>query len=437
MLPNDLDVVFISAFTQASALAYALAKLFRKEKTRTIIGGPHAKSFPKDCLRFFDLVVKDCDKVLIEDILKNRFDPPMIVSSDRPLLDVPTVEERLPEISKAAFVRGRPGLTSCASLLSSVGCPYLCDFCTDWNKDYIPLSLERLEADLKFLAENFPEVMVMYHDPNFAVRFDEIMQVLESLPKKGRNRYLMESSLSILKPSRLHRLRETNCAYIAPGIESWLDYSSKAGTGAKTGREKLEQVVSHFKLLREFVVDSQANFIFGVDVDKGREPAELTKDFIRSLPNVWSTVHIPMPFGETPLFENLMAEGRVLTAMPFSFYYQPYVVTVMKNYSPVEFYEHLIDMYSLIGDKVTLAKRFLSESPVALKVVYMVRTFYLRQDLKEMRRIRDMLKTNSEFRKFHEGRSNRLPEFYQKVLQNKLGDFAELISRQDQIPVLH
>jgi hypothetical protein len=32
LLPNDLDVVFISTYTQASALAYALAKLYRQEK---------------------------------------------------------------------------------------------------------------------------------------------------------------------------------------------------------------------------------------------------------------------------------------------------------------------------------------------------------------------------------------------------------------------
>ena len=54
MLPNDLDVVFIATYTQSSALAYALSKVFRMEGTLTAIGGPHAKSFPRDCLRFFD-----------------------------------------------------------------------------------------------------------------------------------------------------------------------------------------------------------------------------------------------------------------------------------------------------------------------------------------------------------------------------------------------
>ena len=39
-LPPDLDVVFIACYTQASAMAYALAKIYRRAGTRTVIGGP-------------------------------------------------------------------------------------------------------------------------------------------------------------------------------------------------------------------------------------------------------------------------------------------------------------------------------------------------------------------------------------------------------------
>ena len=63
LLPADLDVVFVSAYTKASALAYALARLFRARGTLTVLGGPHASAFPDDCLRFFDIVV---DALLLE-----------------------------------------------------------------------------------------------------------------------------------------------------------------------------------------------------------------------------------------------------------------------------------------------------------------------------------------------------------------------------------
>src|SRR5437870_10529699 len=64
LLPAELDVVFVAAYTQASALAYALAIVFGRRGATTVIGGPHAKSFPTDCQRYFDIVVKDCDKTL-------------------------------------------------------------------------------------------------------------------------------------------------------------------------------------------------------------------------------------------------------------------------------------------------------------------------------------------------------------------------------------
>jgi len=55
-------------------LSYALAKLYRRDGVLTVAGGPHAKSFPDDCARFFDLTVKECDRALIADILGRRFD---------------------------------------------------------------------------------------------------------------------------------------------------------------------------------------------------------------------------------------------------------------------------------------------------------------------------------------------------------------------------
>jgi radical SAM superfamily enzyme YgiQ (UPF0313 family) len=106
LLPKDLDIVFISAYTQASALAYSLAKLYCKEKTLTVIGGPLAKQFPEDCLRFFDIVVGDCDKTLIAEILKDQ-PRGQILTSGRALVSLPSIEERMPEIRASTFLRGR------------------------------------------------------------------------------------------------------------------------------------------------------------------------------------------------------------------------------------------------------------------------------------------------------------------------------------------
>ena len=118
LVPPDLDVLFVSAYTRSSGVAYALAKLFGRSRTLTVIGGPHAKAYAADCARYFDVVVLDCDKALIADIVSDRFDPPSIVTSGRMLTDIPTVEERLPDLAAALFDRGRPTPSTMIGLLS-------------------------------------------------------------------------------------------------------------------------------------------------------------------------------------------------------------------------------------------------------------------------------------------------------------------------------
>jgi hypothetical protein len=215
-----------------------------------------------------------------------------------------------------------------------------------------------------------------------------------------------------------------------------MNYSNKAGVSGKTGGEKLEKVIRHFELLRQYVPDLQANFIFGTDADNGKEPVELTKEFIRRLPNVWPTMNIPTPFAGTPFFDQLYAESRIIKALPLSFYYRPYLVIKLKNYSVVEYYEHLIDLYALITSTAMMGKRIFARSASEIKVIYTVRAFHLRQELSQLRRVRDMLVKDGEMRAFHEGRSNQLPEFYHQYFEKRLGRFAGLISRSDRIPVL-
>ena len=167
----------------------------------------------------------------------------------------------------------------------------------------------------------------------------------------------MESSLTVLREDRLRRLRDTNCVFVAPGIESWTDYSNKAGVGRRGGVEKVDLVVEHFRRLAEHVPYLQANFIFGLDTDAGDEPADLTRLFMDRAPFVWPAINIPVPFGGTPLHDRLAADDRILRAMPFSFYFQPYLVTTLKHYDPAGYYERLIGLLAHASSPAMLRRR--------------------------------------------------------------------------------
>ena len=436
LLPADLDVVFLGCITRSSSLAYALAKLYKAEGALTVIGGAHAKSYPHDCLRFFDLVVTQCDRDLIVDILTGGCEPGTIISSGRVLTDLPSLEERMSEVRISSFSKGKPYVATLVPMLSSVGCPYTCNFCTDWSAPYALLPVEQLGEDLAFFSREYPGVKMAFHDPNFAVKFDQTLDILERLPTGARNPYVVESSLSVLKGPRLQRLRDTNCFYIAPAIESWSSYSNKAGVGTKQGSDKLELVVDHLRQVHSYVQGIQVNFMFGLDHDEGDEPVELTKEFISRTPFAWPLINIPVPFGGTPLYEDLLREDRILRAMPFSFYYLPYLVFKLKNYDPVSYYERLVEMFEHYMTAAFFARRLRVAKSWSLHVYECIRTMLARQSIREFREIRDLLKTDRQFRAFHEGESDVLPEFYRREHERLLGPYASLISEAERTPEL-
>jgi radical SAM superfamily enzyme YgiQ (UPF0313 family) len=437
-IPKDVDFLFLSTYTQPAALAYALAKAYRTAGATTVIGGAHARSFPRDCLRFFDYVVKDCDKELIADLLAARFEPGTVVSSAKPYDDIPTVEERLPEIRASSFMGGkRKFFATAVPMLASMGCPYTCDFCVDWNNPYRQLSIERLIVDLRFLSKHLAGTPIGFHDPNFAVKFDTVLDAMEAIPPESRLPYMFETSPSILRAPRLERLKKTHCIAIVSGVESWVDYSNKAGVGRKeTGREKIEKVLEHFRHIFEVVPYQQANFMVGLDSDEGREPVELTKEFISRTPYAWPALNIPVPFGGTPLFDRYVAKGRIHAAMPFAFYYSPYLATTLEHYAPITYYEMMIELTAHLASRGMLMRRLeISPHPLA-RIVYVARTIGAWEAVRSYRRILGRLKTDRSFLDFHEGRSKVLPDFYRHEFDELVGPYAALLDESDRTPDL-
>jgi hypothetical protein len=96
-LPDDVDMVFVGAFTHAALLSYAISNYFRKKKAVTVLGGPHARSYPEDACKYFDYVLGFTDKRLILDVLSDckEYRPSgiFLTAKDHPN-ELPSVEER-------------------------------------------------------------------------------------------------------------------------------------------------------------------------------------------------------------------------------------------------------------------------------------------------------------------------------------------------------
>lgn len=432
-LPNDLDIIFVSVHTPVAPLAYAISRVLKLNGVITVIGGPHAMSFPEDCSRFFDIVVGHCNESLIKAILDGEIEKNSTVESS-PFAEIPTIQERLPEIKIASFVRGRPYYGSVVQLMASRGCPHSCTFCSDWNTNYFSFSEKRVEEDLFFVSQNYPGIMLGFYDPNFAVQFDKTMSIIERIPPSSRNPFMVQSSLAVLQQDRLNRLKAANCQYVAPGIESWTkSYSAKLAKRNSEGGEKFDYVISHFTEIQKKIPYVVANFILGLDEDSGDEPFILTEEFIRFLPSIWTSLAMPLPFGGTPMYSQMRKEGRVLEKLPFCFYNHPYLAYIPKNYDPLEYLKRFVSLYSRMASLKTLARRIRTGS-IKVRFGHIFRGSTARYRSNGLNYLLKNLSNSKDMQSFHTGESKEIPCFYHEAYKKIMGKYENILPINESIP---
>lgn len=357
-LPESPHVVFIGAFTQSALLAYALSAQFRSGGAVTVLGGPHATSYPEDARAHFDYVVTSVDRTLLREILRER--EPHRLRGDRrqaarQLDTVPGVRERWPFL---APLLARAPIVKFVPMLSSLGCPYSCGFCVDAAEPYKPLDTREIVEDLRFLRRTMRRPRVGWHDPNFGVRFPAVMDAIEEAVPPGTVDFVAESTLSVLTEPNLVRLRRNGFKALAPGIEGWFEFGEKSHTGRSVGAAKMRDLADHANLIMRYVPYLQTNFVFGLDSDTGAEPFELTKEFLTRAPGAFPAYSLLTAFGgSAPQNRSYHQEGRLL-GVPFHFLNNCHAMNVRpRHYEWSRFYEHVIDLSEHSFSRSAITKR--------------------------------------------------------------------------------
>lgn len=427
-LPRDVDLVFICSFTQAAFLAYALSNYFRSKGAVTVLGGPHARCYPDDSIKYFDYVLGLTHKSTIREVL-NTF------AAQRPVgirlsartqpIEFPSMRERWkfvePTVKKAPFVKFIP-------MMASVGCPYTCSFCIDATVPYQQLSFEAMKDDLKFLLTKFKHPMVAWQDPNFGIRFKETIEAIDAVAPPGRFQFLAESSLSILTEDHLRIMKEKKFKALLPGIESWYDMGNKSRAAHLGAEQKVNQVSEQVNMILRYVPYIQTNFVLGLDCDSGEEPFELTKRFIDKAPGAFPGYSLLTSFGEAaPLNLEYQRSGRVLP-FPFHFLNNHLAMNVKpKNYEWIDFYDKVIDLTEYTFSIKAIGRRFKATSEFTSKWMNVMRAVsnegYGRIRFYKM--VRKNLKEDRAFRAYFEGETKQLPSFYLNIIKKDLGPWMQ------------
>lgn len=428
--PEDLDILFIGAFSQAAQLSYALSNLFRQRGAVTVLGGPHARCYPEDAVKYFDYVLGFTDESLIHDVLDDCLPHRPLgreLSSPGQPATLPTVRERWKYIRDT--IEKSPTKIKLVPMLASLGCPYTCSFCIDSVVKYQPFDPDGLVEDLRFVASQPEGSYIGWHDPNFGVRFDDVMSAVEAIPR-GQLGHAAESSLSILSESHLKRLRDTGFQAVLPGIESWYSLGDKSKTGRTLGMEKVNRVSEHLNLVLEYIPYVQANFVLGLDCDEGPEPFELQKTFVDKSPGVFPGYSLLTSFGQAaPLNLELQEAGRVLP-FPFHFLNNNAAMNVKpKNYGWLEFYGHVIDVthYTFSGPRIARRLRVNRGSLAGWLNFVRAISSEGRGRIKYFRTVVEQLNTNRDFRRYFECETETLPSFFMDQIRRDLGPLWEYL----------
>lgn len=421
--PDDLDLLFIGAFTQSAQLAYALSNRFRQLGTVTVLGGPHARCYPEDARQYFDYVLGFTDRAVVRDVLDDcaphRPVGRLITAEGQPS-ELPSLEARwkyvAATLAKAPTIKFVP-------MIGSLGCPYTCSFCIDSTVKYQPLGFEQLSEDLRFLQRQMRNPIVAWHDPNFGVRFDDYMNAIEATVPPGRMRHIAESSLSILSEPHLKRLKQNGFQALLPGIESWYDMGNKSKT-RRTGMDRVKQISEHVNLIMRYVPYVQTNFVLGLDSDGGAEPFELTKKFLDLTPGAFPAYSLLSAFGRaSPLNLEYQRAGRVLP-FPFALLNNNHAMNVTpRNYSWPEFYDRLVDLSEYSFSYRAIARRLVANRGSIPRWMNVVRAISSEGwgRIQYHTNIRRLLDEDHDVRSFMEGESGKLPDFYARRIIGDLG----------------
>ncbi len=178
-----------------------------------------------------------------------------------PMQSAPSPEEHP---SLALELMPSPDSYTIFPFLTSKGCPYDCNFCSE--KVIFPIhvdtSLEKLKRDLQLLEDFGRDYYLWLSDPLFGANARRV-EALCDLLSETRFHFLLESRVDVLRAEQLPRLWEAGCELIYYGLES-ASYSSLRRLNKLRSPKAFEHYLERARAQIQGCMRSDITPIFGI-----------------------------------------------------------------------------------------------------------------------------------------------------------------------------
>jgi radical SAM superfamily enzyme YgiQ (UPF0313 family) len=309
-LPGEFDAVAISSFTAQMNEAYELADRYRAAGTTVLLGGLHVTALPDEAALHADAIVigegEPSWPTMIDDLLNDRLQP--VYDSRGKTFNM--AKSPLPRFDLLDHDRYNR-----MTVQTARGCPFSCEFCAAsirLSPIYRVKPVENVIAEIRHIKEFQPQPFIEFADDNTFVNKRHGKALMREL-RKEQVKWFTETDVSVAEDEELlSMMRDAGCVQVLIGFES-TSRAGLAGLELKSDwkAKRFDSYLSAIDTIHSHGISVNGCFVLGMDND-GPECFENVLEFVRNS-NLYD-VQITMltAFPGTPLYDRLVAEGRML-----------------------------------------------------------------------------------------------------------------------------
>ena len=303
-LNDEPDLVVIQVYITNAYRAYAFADQYRKKGCYVILGGLHVTSLPEEAAQHADTILigpgEDTFPQFLLDF-KNKSPKKQYVSTTRSLANIPPIRRDL--IKRHLYLVPN-------SIVVTRGCPHHCTFCYKdafykGGKSFYTQLVDEALAEI----DRLPGRHLYFLDDHLLGNEKFASTLFEGM--KGMNRVFQSASTvdAILRGNLVEKAAAAGLRSLFVGFETF----SPENLRQSNKKQNLQRDYSNAtKRLHNLGVMINGSFVFGLDEDD-KDVFKRTVDWGVQNALTTSTYHILTPYPGTDLYQQMDADGRLLT----------------------------------------------------------------------------------------------------------------------------
>ncbi len=331
------DLVAITSWTVHSIRGYDIARRFREQGIKVIMGGPHVWFYPDEAAEHCDAIgIGEGEPIwsqMLQDAangqLKKRYQAPQMPS----IAGLPVPKWNLLDLRKY-------GPFKTFTLMSSRGCPMQCEFCSErlyLGGGFRVRPVEDVVEEVKACGSK----NVFFGDSDFGGKRVHAMKLMEALiPLKLRWSALWTSFLCY-DDEYMDLAQRSGLLHVNMGIES-INADTLKGMNKKFN--KVEKYTLMLENLRKRGISYSLNFIFGWD-NETPDVFRGTLDFLHQEKVPVAYFNILCPEKGTMFYEKMKKDDRILRLDDIGRFPGEFCHIKPKNFSAEDMEKNVQDMY--------------------------------------------------------------------------------------------